>query len=101
MLRIRGQSHVPSFKNSKMLLVRQRRLITKPEYQRWMEQAVRSVVKKAGLALADIDWVVPHQANARIIETVGDRLGVSRVKVFQNIERYGNTSAASIPLCTV
>jgi 3-oxoacyl-[acyl-carrier-protein] synthase-3 len=66
---------------------------------RGMEEAVRAVVRQAGLALANIDWVVPHQANARIIEAVGERLGLRPTQVFQNIARYGNTSAATIPIC--
>ena len=46
-----------------------------------------------------IDWFVPHQANLRIIEAVGDRLGIAEEKILVNIQHRGNTSAASIPLC--
>lgn len=57
------------------------------------------VMKRNKLTPQNVDWVVPHQANLRIIEAVADRLGVPRKKVLVNIEKYGNTSAASIPLC--
>ena len=51
------------------------------------------------MTIDDIDWFVPHQANLRIIEAVGSRLGIPNEKVLVNIEEYGNTSAASIPIC--
>lgn len=47
----------------------------------------------------DIAWLVPHQANLRIIDATADRMGISKEKVMINIERYGNTTAATIPLC--
>ena len=50
------------------------------------------------LTVADIDWLVPHQANGRIIDAVGRKLGVSQDKIVTTIERHANTSAASIPL---
>jgi len=53
----------------------------------------------AGLTPADVDLFVPHQANLRIIEKVADTLGFSKEQVFYNVDRYGNTSCASIPLC--
>jgi 3-oxoacyl-[acyl-carrier-protein] synthase-3 len=68
-------------------------------------RAVRAVVASAGTALqragltaADIDWFVPHQANARIIDAAASRLGIPTERCIQNIEHYGNTSAASIPI---
>jgi len=51
-----------------------------------------------GLTAADIDWLVPHQANSRIIDGMGRRLGLPKNKVVVTIERHANTSAASIPL---
>ena len=57
------------------------------------------VMKRNNLSVEDIDWFVPHQANLRIIEAVGDRIGIPESKVLVNIEKRGNTSAASIPLC--
>jgi 3-oxoacyl-[acyl-carrier-protein] synthase-3 len=58
----------------------------------------QQVVKKAGLEMNEIDLFIPHQANNRIIQAVGSRLGLSAEKVFVNVDRVGNTSAASIPL---
>jgi 3-oxoacyl-[acyl-carrier-protein] synthase-3 len=51
------------------------------------------------LAKEDVHWVVPHQANKRIIDAVADRMGIPIEKVMINIEKYGNTSAGTIPLC--
>ena len=58
----------------------------------------QEVLSGAGLTLADVDLFVPHQANKRIIDAVGDRLGLPAEKVYVNLERVGNTSSASIPL---
>ena len=63
-----------------------------------MEEISRLVADRAGVELTDIDLFVPHQANMRIISAVADRLGLPPDKVFTNIERYGNTSAASVPI---
>ncbi len=63
-----------------------------------MEEVTRQVVEQAGFRLEDVTLIVPHQANLRIINAVVDRLGLDRYRVFVNIERYGNTSAASIPI---
>ena len=52
-----------------------------------------------GMTMDDVDWFIPHQANLRIIEAVAGRAGVDSSKVLVNIEHYGNSSAASIPLC--
>lgn len=57
------------------------------------------VASRNGLTMEDVDWFIPHQANMRIIEAVAQRAGVAPEKVLVNIEHYGNTSAASIPLC--
>lgn len=64
-----------------------------------MLESSLEVMEKAGVTIDDIDWFIPHQANLRIIEAVGSRLGIDNDKVLVNIEKYGNTSAASIPLC--
>jgi 3-oxoacyl-[acyl-carrier-protein] synthase III len=56
------------------------------------------VAERAGVRLDDITLIVPHQANIRILNAVADRLGVPQDKVFTNIDRYGNTSAASVPI---
>ena len=64
-----------------------------------MLNSSRSVMKRNGLTTEDVDWFVPHQANLRIIEAVGDRIKIPTERVLVNIQHYGNTSAASIPLC--
>ena len=61
-------------------------------------QFVTDMVEKAGLKPQDIDYLVPHQANLRIIQAIQKRLGYTDEQVIVNIEKYGNTSAASIPL---
>ena len=63
-----------------------------------MADAAKEALAQAGLHLEDVDLFVPHQANARIIEAVAKRLGLDRSKVFIDIDRFGNTSAASIPI---
>ena len=57
------------------------------------------VLGDAGLTVEDVDLFVPHQANIRIIETAARRLGFTEAQVFANLDRYGNTSCASIPIC--
>ena len=56
-------------------------------------------MKKNNLNSKDIAYLVPHQANKRIIDATANRMGVGPEKVLLNIERYGNTTAATIPLC--
>ena len=64
-----------------------------------MLSAAQEAIARAGLTVADIDLMVPHQANMRIVEAVAKRLGAGVMeKVFLNLDRYGNTSAASIPI---
>jgi 3-oxoacyl-[acyl-carrier-protein] synthase-3 len=63
-----------------------------------MEDVTREVAEGAGVSLSDISLVVPHQANLRIINAMTERLGIDQDKVFTNIDRYGNTSAASVPI---
>lgn len=59
---------------------------------------IRYVADKAGISLDHIDHVVPHQANIRIIDFAAKKLGIPKEKFFVNIDRYGNTSSASIPV---
>jgi 3-oxoacyl-[acyl-carrier-protein] synthase-3 len=66
---------------------------------RVMVDATLRSVERAGITVADIDFLVPHQANIRIIDHAVKRLGLDPERVLANIDRYGNTSAASIPLC--
>jgi 3-oxoacyl-[acyl-carrier-protein] synthase-3 len=63
-----------------------------------MEEACRRVLDSTDRQISDIDLVIPHQANIRIIDALAGRLGVERDRVFVNIDRYGNTSSASIPI---
>jgi len=63
-----------------------------------MQESSEKVIKMAKIKPSEIDWVIPHQANIRIIEALRERLGVPKEKVYVNIEKYGNTSAASIPI---
>ncbi len=64
-----------------------------------MYTATIDVMNRNGLTAETIDYLVPHQANMRIIEAVGSRANIPSEKVLVNIQHYGNTSAASIPLC--
>jgi 3-oxoacyl-[acyl-carrier-protein] synthase-3 len=63
-----------------------------------MPAAVKEAVEEAGLNLDDIDYVIPHQANLRITQAVQKSLGLPDEKVISNIHKYGNTTAASIPI---
>jgi len=63
-----------------------------------MGAAATTVLTEAGLSKDDIDIVVPHQANIRIIHTLCDMSGIEREKAFVNIHKYGNTSAATVPI---
>jgi 3-oxoacyl-[acyl-carrier-protein] synthase-3 len=80
----------------------------------FIKQDGRAVFKKATMGMADVSleimeknnltpedvaWLVPHQANLRIIDATANRMGISSEKVMINIDRYGNTTAATIPLC--
>lgn len=65
---------------------------------RTMTGATKGTLARAGLEMDDIDVFIPHQANIRIIDASAEQLGLDRSKVFTNVERYGNTSAASIPI---
>ena len=64
-----------------------------------MADVSAELLEKHNLTGEDIAWLVPHQANLRIIDATADRVGLPREKVMINIEKYGNTTAATIPLC--
>lgn len=64
-----------------------------------MSEACREILKKNDYTIADVDWLVPHQANKRIIDAVGAELNIEDSKTLINIAYYGNTIAATIPLC--
>ena len=63
-----------------------------------MTRASRDALEKRGLSVADVDLLVPHQANRRILEAVARRVGIAPERVFVNLERYGNMSAATVPV---
>src|SRR5438132_4207837 len=63
-----------------------------------MLSAARKALEQAGLVIADISCVIPHQANMRIIEAIADRLGIPLDKFYVNVDRYGNTSAAAVAI---
>jgi 3-oxoacyl-[acyl-carrier-protein] synthase-3 len=66
---------------------------------RVLVSSAEKLLDEVGLTVADIDLYVPHQANKRIIDHASAKLGIPEEKVFVNVDRYGNTSSASIPLC--
>jgi 3-oxoacyl-[acyl-carrier-protein] synthase-3 len=63
-----------------------------------MESVLMEVIQDAGIRQSDIDLLIPHQANMRIIQALGKRLEVPEERVYVNVDRYGNTSAATIPI---
>jgi 3-oxoacyl-[acyl-carrier-protein] synthase-3 len=65
---------------------------------RTMVESARRVLDKSGIRAEEIKLLVPHQANVRIINAVAERLGIKEEKIFINLDKYGNTSAASIPI---
>lgn len=65
---------------------------------RVLADIAEEVCQVAAISTSDVDWLIPHQANIRIIEATGKKLGVSRDKVIVTVDRHGNTSAASVPL---
>ena len=64
-----------------------------------MADVSEEIMKRNGLKGEDIAWLVPHQANLRIIDATARRMNVGAEKVMININKYGNTTAATIPLC--
>jgi len=65
---------------------------------RAMVSAVEHVLSQSGLTVDDVTLIIPHQANIRIVKSMIERLNVPAEKIYVNIDKYGNTSAASIPL---
>jgi 3-oxoacyl-[acyl-carrier-protein] synthase III len=64
-----------------------------------MADTAAGIMERNNLTSDDVAWLVPHQANLRIIEATGNRMGLPKEKVMVNIDRYGNTTTATIPLC--
>ena len=64
-----------------------------------MADVSAEMMERNGLTPENLAWLVPHQANNRIIEATANRMGLSKEKVMINIQKYGNTTAATLPLC--
>jgi 3-oxoacyl-[acyl-carrier-protein] synthase-3 len=64
-----------------------------------MAEVSANIMQKNNLTAADVAWLVPHQANKRIIDATANRMGIGPDKVMMNIEKYGNTTAGTLPLC--
>ncbi|WP_265942565.1 beta-ketoacyl-ACP synthase III [Dechloromonas sp. A34] len=65
---------------------------------RVLADIAEEVCHSAGILTSDVDWLIPHQANIRIIDATGKKLGIGRERVIVTVDRHGNTSAASVPL---
>jgi 3-oxoacyl-[acyl-carrier-protein] synthase III len=65
---------------------------------RVLDEVARETVARCGMQLGDIDWLIPHQANVRILDATAKRLGLPAEKLVVTVDRHGNTSAASVPL---
>ena len=65
---------------------------------RVLEESARETLAAAGMQLGDVDWLIPHQANVRILEATARKLGLPREKLVVTVDHHGNTSAASVPL---
>jgi len=65
---------------------------------RVLDEVARETVAAAGMQLADIDWLIPHQANVRILEATARKLGLPLERLVVTVDHHGNTSAASVPL---
>ena len=64
-----------------------------------MADVSAEIMEKNNLSSDDVDWLVPHQANLRIIDATANRMGLTKDKVMINIQKYGNTTAGTLPLC--
>lgn len=95
-----GCAHPPSLETVKnrMHFIRMKGNETFKMAVRRLDQVCREVLANAELEPGDVNWFVPHQANKRIIDAVVSRLGIDESRGYVNIDRYGNTSAASIPI---
>jgi 3-oxoacyl-[acyl-carrier-protein] synthase-3 len=65
---------------------------------RVLDEVARETLKASDMTVADVDWLIPHQANVRILEATARKLGLARERVVVTVDKHGNTSAASIPL---
>lgn len=100
-MRAGGSVCPPSYetvKNRQHYVYQEGKTVFKYAVSRMADTAVE-LMERNHLTNETVDWLVPHQANLRIISATGERMGLSEEKVMINIERYGNTTAATIPLC--
>ena len=67
-------------------------------FVRLLDEVARETLKASDMGIADVDWLIPHQANVRILEATARKLGIPRERVVVTVDKHGNTSAASIPL---
>jgi 3-oxoacyl-[acyl-carrier-protein] synthase-3 len=87
-----------SIENKEHFVYQEGRTVYKHAVSKMSDISVE-IMKRNNITSENLSWFVPHQANMRIIEAVGSRMGIGKEKVLINIERYGNTTAATIPLC--
>lgn len=100
-LKAGGSLNPPSFEtvaNKEHFLYQDGQFVFKHAVTKMADTAVE-IMEKNHLTADDITWLVPHQANLRIIAATGDRMGIDTSKVMINIQKYGNTTSATIPLC--
>ncbi|MFY9150726.1 MAG: beta-ketoacyl-ACP synthase III [Prolixibacteraceae bacterium] len=89
---------IESIENDEHFVYQEGQTVFKSAVSNMADVAVE-IMKKNNIASEDLDWFVPHQANMRIIDAVGRRMGIDKEHVMVNIQQYGNTTAATIPLC--
>jgi 3-oxoacyl-[acyl-carrier-protein] synthase-3 len=65
---------------------------------RVLDEVARETLEQCGVSVAEVDWLIPHQANVRILEATAKKLGIGLEKLVVTVDRHGNTSAASVPL---
>lgn len=89
---------VDTIQNSMHYVYQEGQVVFKHAVSRMADVSVE-IMERNNLTKDDVAWLVPHQANMRIIDAVANRMGVSSEKVMVNIQKYGNTSAGTIPMC--
>lgn len=87
-----------SIDNDDHFIVQEGQTVFKTAVSNMADVAIE-MMEKHQISKTDLNWLVPHQANMRIIDAVGRRMGIDKEKVMVNIQNYGNTTAATIPLC--
>ncbi len=95
---VHGVLHIPGLDNPEPSVIRMNGRETFKFATRELERVVNVVLEKAGYTKDDIRWFIPHQANARIVKTAAERLGVPLERFYMNIERIANTSSATIAI---